>query len=552
MNKKKRILVVTESSMIASGFGTYAKELLQRLYDTNKYELAEFACFAHPLTFNNTKWTIYCNAPVPGGVESQYEQEHNNNPVLQWGLARFEYACLDFQPDIVITYRDPWMDAYIADSPFLPFFHWVWMPTIDSEPQKTEWLYMFNKCDGLLAYSEFGIETLKKQTNNRLVPFGCGTPGVDEKEFSMILNQEKHKANMGLPPDSFIVGTMMRNQKRKMFAELMRGFSQFLNSTSKEIKEKSYLLIHTSYPERIGWDITSLMHEFDLNNKLLCTYTCQHCKKYFVSIFRDALTTCKHCNANNAAVMPGVSNGIDHAELKNIYNCMDLYVQYAICEGLGMPAVEAAACGIPIAAIYYSAMKDVVDNVDGFPIAPLLDREMETNADRSHGNNKELVKVLLSYSKTSPEDKIKTRLKTRKKCFARYDWNKTISVWESYLDSVVLNKQPWNSPQMMRPVPTDYPKNLDHYGFAEWICNHVLQDPTYLFNYKMLFMIRSLNLGASFGPGSMSPCTQHILYEENKHIGNRRFFFDAVRSGIQKVNPPGFIIEAHNRKIKSS
>ena len=173
---KKKILFVTESHKLASGFGTYAKEVIERIHNTGKYEVAQMACYSSPKDLSDTDWLIYGIAPTP--EEKEYNEQHKA-PIIQWGLSRFEQVCLDFKPDIVVTYRDPWMDAYIADSPFLPFFHWVWMPTVDSQPQKTEWLYNFNRCDGLMAYSEYGKRILEEQTNGRLKVSGCASPGID-------------------------------------------------------------------------------------------------------------------------------------------------------------------------------------------------------------------------------------------------------------------------------------------------------------------------------------------------------------------------------------
>ena len=45
---KKRVLLMSECHQMASGFGTYAKQLLPRLARTGKYELAEFAAYGHP------------------------------------------------------------------------------------------------------------------------------------------------------------------------------------------------------------------------------------------------------------------------------------------------------------------------------------------------------------------------------------------------------------------------------------------------------------------------------------------------------------------------
>ena len=475
MPRKKRILFVTESHKLASGFGTYAKEILKRLHATGKYEIAQFACYSPPDAFENTEWLTYGVAPM--GNEKEYAEQHSAMPQVQWGIARFEYACLDFKPDIIMAYRDPWMDAYIADSPFLPFFHWVWMPTVDSEPQKPEWLYMFDRCDGLLAYSEYGIRVLDQQTKGRIKPVDCASPAIDPSVFNIVPNKAKHKERFGLPADSFIVGTVMRNQKRKMFPELMKGFKQFIENSPKEIARKSFLYLHTSHPEKHGWDITSLLHEYGLGSKAITTYVCRSCKKYFCSHYRDAITVCNHCG-RHAATLPGVSNGIEHSELINIYNLMDLYIQYAICEGFGMPQVEAAACGVPVAAIDYSAMEDVVRFVKGYPISTALERELETNADRCKSNNDELARVLSVCANQSEVQRKRQRLETRKACVERYTWDNAAKAWERYLDKVELKdlEGKWDAPPLMRPLPKEPPQGLNNHQFCEWICTHLLQD----------------------------------------------------------------------------
>lgn len=543
MQNKKKILFVTESHKLASGFGTYAKEILPRIHATGKYDIAEFSCYSSSTDHENTKWPIYGNAAMPG--EDEYAKEHSNNPNVQWGIARFDYAVLDFKPDIVVTYRDPWMDSYITHSPFRKFFHWVWMPTVDSEPQKNEWLYWFNKCDGLMAYSEYGIRTLEDQTNGRLKVSGCASPAIDPVEFNIIPNKKLHKEKMGLDPESFIVGTVMRNQKRKMFPDLMRSFQMFLDRAPKEIAEKSYLYLHTSYPEKVGWNITSLAHEF--SSKLLVTYVCRSCKKYSISSYRDAMTYCEHCGSISAT-MPGVQNGVEHSELNNVYNAMDLYVQYAICEGFGMPQVEAAAAGTPIASINYSAMEDVVKFCNGYPINPKLSREMETNADRSGPNNEQLAQIMLTCAKQTEAQSKKKRLDTRKGCISRYTWENAAKSWEDYFDNIKDKKETegqWDIPITMTPIPSEIPAGMSNLQFCEWLYSSVLQEPDRLYGYDMLSMLRNLNFGANFN-GSLGTYNQEVAFKEALPISKQRFFFENMRVNPNK-NVPSFIIEARKR-----
>ena len=264
MNKRKRVLLVSEAHYLHSGFGTYSKELLARLHKTNKYELAEFASYGKP---NAVKppWLYYPNTPEDG--DQQQLEIYNKNPAHQFGTWRFDKVCIDFKPDIVLCYRDPWMDNWIQDSPLRPYFHWVWMPTVDSAPQKQEWIDTFTRCDAVLAYSEFGGETLQNQGKERINYIGCASPGVDPSVYKP-MNKKEHRKQLNVDPDIFIIGSVMRNQRRKLFFELMKGFRLFLDQAPTEIAQKTFLYLHTSYPEKMGWDIAQGIMENHLGGKV--------------------------------------------------------------------------------------------------------------------------------------------------------------------------------------------------------------------------------------------------------------------------------------------
>jgi hypothetical protein len=214
-----------------------------------------------------------------------------------------------------------------------------------------------------------------------------------------------------------------------------------------------------------------------------------------------------------------------------------------------MPQVEAAACGVPVAAIDYSAMEDVVSTVKGYAITPCLEREMETNADRSHGNQQELVKIFLSFAKQPEAVKKKQMLETRKHCIQRYTWDNAAKAWEKYLDQVApkdLAGQ-WDSPPMINPVPPECPKNLSHHQFTEWICTNLIQDQYQAFSFGMLSILRNLNLGANMSIGALAACSQESVFNEMSNIAQRRFQFDALRTGRAQSYPQRFIAEAHRR-----
>ena len=63
-----------------------------------------------------------------------------------------------------------------------------------------------------------------------------------------------------------------------------------------------------------------------------------------------------------------------------------------------MPQVEAAACGVPVMAVDYSAMSSVVKNLKGTPIpVERLFLETETHSYRALPNNHILAELLGRY-----------------------------------------------------------------------------------------------------------------------------------------------------------
>ena len=543
---KKRVLVVSEAHYLHSGFGTYAKELLPRLHKTNKYHLAEFASYGKPLP-KHPDWLYYSNAPADD--DAKQLETYNSNPTNQFGIWRFDRVCLDFKPDIVLCYRDPWMDNWIQESALRPYFHWVWMPTVDSAPQRQEWIDTFASCDGVLAYSEFGGRVLKEQGKERVNFVGCASPGIDPNIYKPI-PKKQHRQSMGVDPDCFIVGTVMRNQKRKLFFELMKAFRLFLDQAPAEVAKKTFLYLHTSYPEKMGWDIAQGIMENNLCGKVLMTYICKACGKFFPAMFQDALCACKHCGTLSA-VCPTVGMGLSIPDLAKIYNLFDLYAQYAICEGFGMPQVEAAACGIPIAATDYSAMYDVVRFTGGYPIpVRTFFRELETNADRAYPDNQAFADILTNYFTQDDQARLKKSIETRQKTIARYDWDQTAKVWEDYLDSCQpkgLHGQ-WQSAPEIKQIPEAVPPNMSHGDFVPWIFNSVMYKPERLHQNDGAKMYRDLAFGADMSQGILNPINQQQIFDFYKARTHNNNQVEQARVGILKIETDKFIVEAHQSK----
>ena len=496
-NKKLKVLMVSEASFLSSGFGTYAREILQRLHASDKYHIAELACYGK---VNDPKdkdihWRYYANAVDPSDL--RYKQ-YNESMENQFGRWRFERVLLDFKPDVVIDVRDYWMNSYQESSPLRPYFHWAIMPTVDSAPQQEDWVDTYMHADAVFTYSDFGRDTLLEQSNNKVNYIDTTSPGVDLGVYRPIGNREEIRKTFNLD-GKFIIGSIMRNQKRKLVPELFATLRKIIDTSkdnSPDLANNIYLYLHTSYPDA-GWDIPELLKEYRVGNRVLFTYACKSCNFYRPMLYQHPITYCPRCG-NKSCSMPNVSNGLPQRDLNAIINTFDLYVQYAICEGFGMPQVEAAAAGVPIASVNYSAMMDVVNKLNGYPIrVNQYFKEMETRAIRVYPDNDHLIEIIQEYYSMPDILKEQKRHETRQLVEQHYNWDNIAKKWENYLDNIKLTglQGQWDYP--MTPI-----NNLEHIDsnkmpydlIVDWISKN-MSNHHIMSSINMLHMIENLDYG---------------------------------------------------------
>ena len=402
---KKRILFCGESSWLNTGFSIYNRQILERINATDKYTLAEFGNYGNTVDPQAIAlpWKFYGNLPR----DKKEAELYRSRPTNQFGAYKFDAVVSDFQPDIVFACTDPWMVEHIMKSQFRDKYKTVLTPTVDSAPQKQEWVdNIYNKSDIITTYSRFGKRTLEGQG---VKVTSVTSPGVDLEIFSP---KDKYaiKSDWGLQKSLKIIGTVMRNQKRKCFPELFQAYAKLrrANPNVREIQQ-SVLLCHTSWPD-VGWNLPELIQRNGLNRHVIFTYKCDACSRNFFSWFipsegKSGNGKCVFCGEIKAH-MPNTHSGVSTEELSEIYNVMDIYVQPAICEGWALPIVEAKACGVPGLYSNYSAMEDHVENGGGLAIdIGTLYTEAETMAVRSLPDVDSIVSSLKHLLTNSKERK---------------------------------------------------------------------------------------------------------------------------------------------------
>lgn len=520
MTQKKRILVCAESHLVNSGFGRYTKEIVSRLHANPNYEVAEFASYFYDDQEPTVPWKVYPNAVRDNSKDAEL---YKKSPINQFGQWRFEKVVLHFKPDIVFDMRDYWMFSYQELSPLRKYFHWVIAPTIDSIPQKTEWLLTFQNADVLLTHTDWAanyIASLKRPINL----MGCVSDSVDPNTFKPITwSKSYHKNKYGIPTDSIVIGSVMRNQKRKLLAELFKSLKQLISVTGNH---KIFLYLHTSYPEPQGWDIPELLHEYGVSNNVLFTYYNPIHKKIFVSPFKGAKIPSPD-GLDGYAIFPNVANGVSNEQLTEIYNTFDIYVQYAICEGLGIPQLEAASCGIPIFAVNYSGMEEITTKVNGIKINYLLLKELETGSDRATPDNDDLIKKIIEWIDLPKSSKKELSKNTRELLVEHYSWDKTAE----YLIKIFDGLQPknvWDEP-MTTNTKISVPNNLNNREFIDFVVDNIIMEPRLKSTHFIQTMVKNLDDIGNDDQNALMTQRQNAIKNLEIYLNNK-MYCESIRS----------------------
>ena len=514
---KKRILCVSEASFLATGYSVYTKEILNGLWKTGKYEVAELARYCEmgdPRL--KAPWIVYSNMPDRNN-ENDVNAYHSNLR-NEFGLWRFNEIVLDFKPDYVLSFSDPWMDDFIGNSPLRNTFKWLWMATVDSAPQDDGWFEQFFNADGVFYYSDWGKEIVEKQGGPLLKSGPSTPPSVEADIFKPIQNKGAHRQSFGLDPNMFIVGTVMRNQRRKLFPDLMQSFSQYLEQckqSNTDLYNRSYLYLHTTYPD-LGWDIPELIKEYGIAHRTLITYRCTSCKHTSPSFYSGPRAFCPKCN-NYTYGFPTTQEGVSRETLASVYNLFDVFVQYSIAEGFGIPQIEAAACGVPVMSVDYSAMSDVVRKLNGTPIkVERMFREAETNAYRAYPDNKDLIQKIYSFANQPFPMRQKKGFEAYKGFLKHYGWDKTVAKWIDFIES--------NTSEKGRPIvpgPFDIsnpPQDTSHTEFLDWVYTKIMGRPDKIGSYTYLKTLKWINYGAK------TECRGGLVLPDDSVVGGRQYW----------------------------
>ena len=401
--KRPKILWMSNSPTVPTGYGVVTRHILYGLLAKQKYNLA---CLNYYGTEGATQEI--------GGLLI-FPKMWND----MWGESSANLVIRNYKPDLFVTLFDVWIGGewlrqlhpkLIA---YCPVDH---APMPEGVYEQLRYVYL------AVAMSQFGKREMDHfDIRNVYIPHGVDTevfkPGDKAKAKSWL-------GQMGVSPradaaktgsDKFTVTINSANKgPRKDYPKMFRAIRAFLDQVP-EAKKNLSVHVHSwvKFPE--GYNLDDLALKMGVSEYV-----------------RFTPTFLMYC-------------GLSENAMAQMYNAGDVFLNLARGEGFGIPILEAQSCGVPAIATDFSSMTELVEGHGWLcPIASNArgQRFMDTsplNSDYALADEW-VAAEMLEDAYRHPEKRAKFGEDARKFSLD-YDYaKKIIPQWEQLFDQVLAEK----------------------------------------------------------------------------------------------------------------
>jgi glycosyltransferase involved in cell wall biosynthesis len=226
---------------------------------------------------------------------------------------------------------------------------------LENGPLTLSWAAVLLNMEAVFFISELGKQEAIKSGISKAEHL---IVGVDTAFWHPATPAEKKslRSGMGMGEDEFVVLTVADNQERKNLWAAMETIQLLKKQTDKKIR---YVLV-TRADSPVGYKLNDLSIEMGLTKELML-----------------------------------FNRGLPAQDLWGLFAMSDVYLSTSKAEGLGMPILEAMACGIPCVATDTGAHRELMENGRGYLVPSTYDfRDVWGNSRRAMIDTKKAVENL--------------------------------------------------------------------------------------------------------------------------------------------------------------
>lgn len=414
MDKKIKILTLSDHPLSPSGIGTQTKYLIEAMLKTGKY-----------------RFFSLCGAIKHDSYDQQRTEEWADDWILQpidgYGNQELIRSLLRHEkPDIVWFMTDPrfWHWLWHIEHEIRPLAPMVYYHVWDNFPAPTFNRSFYESTDVIVTISKVTdkvVESVAPNVKRHYIPHI-----VDEEIFKKYSQEEtSHLKSSGLVKEEnfiddsgekkFVFFWNNRNARRKQSGSLIFWFKDFLDRVGQD---KASLIMHTDVKDVHGQDLEAIISELGMVNGEVMFST----------------------------------NKYPPAMLAKIYNMADCTINVADAEGFGLATFESLACETPIIVTMTGGLQEQVTdgkNWFGIGIEPSSKAIIGSQdipwiyEDRLSG--KEVVDAMEKMYNMTQEERSEMGQMGRQHVTTKYNREKIMKKWDELFTQVYDEMGSWEN-----------------------------------------------------------------------------------------------------------
>ena len=405
MEKKIKVLVLSDHPFSPSGVGMQTRYMLEYLLETGRYKFVCFGGAVKHQDYSPQKTEKYGEDLIIYPVDGYGSQESvrsilfTEKPDILWFMTDPRFFGWLWEIEDEIRSLVPMVYYHVWDNYPYPMFNKVW----------------YDSCDYVGCISKVTHDIVKNVAPD--VESAYLPHAVNTNLFKPLPVEEKAglREKMGVEQDKFVVFWNNRNARRKHPGTLIFWFKEFLEKVGRD---KAKLVMHTDPKDVNGPNLLAIIDSLGLVNGEVQFST----------------------------------NKVDLIQLSAMYNMADVTVNISDAEGFGLSTLESLCCGTPIVVNMTGGLQEQVTDGEewfGIGIEPssksIIGSQEIPFIYEDRVNKDDFINALTKIYELSTEERLDLGLKGRDHVMKNYNFENYCTKWDTVMTQIHEKYGAWGT-----------------------------------------------------------------------------------------------------------
>ena len=408
MDKKIKILTLSDMPFAPSGVGTQTRYMIESLLATGKYKFVSLGGAMRHLDYKPIKTEEYGDDWVTFPVDGYGSKE------MVRSIIRTE------KPDILWFMTDPrfWGWLWEIENEIRPLMPMVYYHVWDNYPYPHYNKKFYDSNDMIACISKVThdiVKTVSPDVKSIYLPHAINHDSFKKYSNEQVEQFAVNSLGDRYDPEKFVFFWNNRNARRKQSGSLIYWFKSFLDKVGHD---KATLIMHTDIKDQHGQDLEQIIQNLGLINGEV-TFSQQK---------------------------------VDPEVLALLYNIADCTISVSDAEGFGLSTLESLSCETPIIATMTGGLQEqVTDGKEWFGIGleptskAIIGSQEIPYIYEDRLSEEVVVDAMLKMYNMSKEDREKLGKKCREHVLKNYNFKDYVSNWDEVFSMIHSEMGSWDT-----------------------------------------------------------------------------------------------------------